>query len=89
MSYAEYRSWVEYSNLEPFGPYYEDLRAGQIAAAICNANRDVKVRSHPIMPSELVRWNAFHAQACMPQKPIYFDDLEKQSAAIESLFCAR
>lgn len=44
--------WMAYSDLEPFGPLREDLRAGVITAMVANAVRDPKKRREPFGPAD-------------------------------------
>jgi hypothetical protein len=58
MPHAELVEWAEYAALEPFGSHYEDLRAGTVAAAVCNVARDVEKAPQPFSPLDFVPWNA-------------------------------
>ena len=77
---AEYNQWLAYFEIEPFGPYFEDLRAGQIAAAIYNTTQTNRVD-----PSELTQWNALHRRQAGGE-PILHQDPEKQAAAVAAVF---
>lgn len=52
MSYREFLEWQMYFKKEPFGPQQEDLRAGVIAAAVINVNRD---KSNAVQPWDVMR----------------------------------
>lgn len=57
MPQAELQDWKRYAELEPFGSHYDDLRAGSIAAAVYNVNRDREKHPDPIGALELFEWN--------------------------------
>lgn len=50
---AQFREWLAYFELEPFGPAREDLRAGAIAAAVYNSSLGRKKGSRAIKPSDV------------------------------------
>ena len=58
MSHAELMDWAEYSGVEPFGSHYDDLRAGTVAAAVYNVNRDQEKHPGAFSPLEFTPWNA-------------------------------
>lgn len=62
MPMAELMQWAEFAALEPFGSHFDDLRAGSIAAATYNINRDPKQRSDPFEPLDFMPWNDLHGQ---------------------------
>ncbi len=78
----EYLAWVEYATVEPFGSYFDDLRAGQVAAAIYNVNRDPEKVPDPFKAGEFAAWNALHRRDVAPPDPILLDSPEAQSEAI-------
>lgn len=57
MSAAELAQWAEFHEIEPFGSHFEDLRAGTIASAVYNVNRDPKQRREPFAPLDFAPWN--------------------------------
>lgn len=48
ISSIEMAYWLAYYELEPFGPRRKDLRAGQIAALLYNANRGTNPLMEPM-----------------------------------------
>lgn len=82
MSAAEYADWVEFSQIEPFGPYYDDLRAAQISAVFCNVNRDPDKRPEPFQPAQFATWNALHRRNAQPQAALADDDPNVQTTAL-------
>ena len=53
MSAAEFRAWMAYYEIEPFGEERADLRAGILAATLVNINRRKgrkAVTAHELMP---------------------------------------
>jgi hypothetical protein len=82
MSRSEYAGWVEYAQVEPFGPYIDDLRVAQVVAAIYNVNRDSGKQPEPYAPSKFARWNTFHRRQAEPQMPLVEADANAQSEAI-------
>jgi hypothetical protein len=85
MPMAEFNQWVEFHKIEPFGPYFDDLRSASIAAAIYNVNRDPARAPEPIYPSQLVPWNALHRRYAEPEKPKEFSTPKDQEAAVLSM----
>lgn len=85
MPMAEYNQWVQFHEIEPFGPYFDDLRAASIAAAVYNVNRDPTKTPEPIYPSELAPWNALHRKHAAPKEPKKFSTPEQQQAAVVAL----
>lgn len=85
MPMAEFNQWVEFHKIEPFGPYFDDLRSASIAAAIYNVNRNPDKTPEPIYPSQLVPWNALHRQHAEPERPKEFSDAKQQELAILNL----
>lgn len=55
MSWEQFRGWLAYSQIEPFGEERGDLRAGIVASVIANVNRDPK------------KGKAFQAKDFMPR----------------------
>ncbi|MDR5801204.1 hypothetical protein [Caballeronia sp. LZ001] len=53
---AEFNEWLAYYQIEPFGTQMDDMRAGVIAAATYNVNRDSKKRPTPFGPSDVIPW---------------------------------
>lgn len=79
MPLAEYQSWCDYAQIEPWGSHFDDLRAGQICAVLGNAHRDSKQRSAPFVPLDFVPWNdAAHQQA----QPKTYADANAHTAAL-------
>ena len=85
MPMSELHQWAQYHAIEPFGPYFDDLRTAQIVAAIYNVNRDTKAHPDPISPSALVPWNALHARAAAPAQPVQMKTPEELEAAIVAM----
>lgn len=82
MPMTEFNQWVEFHKIEPFGPYFDDLRAASMAAAIYNVNRDPAKTPEPIYPSQLVPWNALHRRHAEPEKPKEFATPKDHEAAL-------
>ncbi|MDR6447485.1 hypothetical protein J2794_003601 [Paraburkholderia terricola] len=56
VSSAEFADWLAYHQIEPFGSQMDDLRAGAVAAAIYNVNRNTEKRPQPFGPSDVIPW---------------------------------
>lgn len=84
MSAAELAQWAEYADVEPFGSHFDDLRAGTIASAIYNVNRDPKTRPEPFDPLDLTPWNALRQPepAAPPAQPLDPDALSAKLDAV-------
>lgn len=84
MPMAELIEWSEFAALEPFGSHFDDLRAGSIAAATYNINRDPQQRSEPFAPLDFMPWNALHEQ--QQERPVLGAgmDAEQLSALIDA-----
>jgi hypothetical protein len=52
MSYEQFRLWQKYHEIEPSGPYRDDLRAGVIASTIVNVNK--KKSARPCQPGDFI-----------------------------------
>ncbi|AET90680.1 hypothetical protein BSFA1_10950 [Burkholderia sp. SFA1] len=76
---AEFAEWIAYHQIEPFGTQMEDLRAGVIAAATYNVNRDTKKRPEPLGPSDVIPWIGGLTKRDEPAAPILLDDPVAQS----------
>lgn len=85
MPMAELNQWAEFHAIEPFGPYFDDLRAATVAAAIYNVHRDHKTHPELIDPSALAPWNALHRKHCAPAKPKMYDSAKDHEAAIVAM----
>lgn len=85
MPMAEYNQWVKFHEIEPFGPYFDDLRAATIAAAVYNVNRDPAKTPEPVYPSQLAPWNALHRKHAQPAKPQEFATPQDHAAAVLAL----
>ncbi|CAD6536410.1 hypothetical protein LMG27952_03145 [Paraburkholderia hiiakae] len=77
VSSAEFTDWIAYSQIEHFGPQIDDLRAGVIAAAIYNVNRDSKKHPTPFGPSDVIPWLGL--DEVKASQPILLDDPVAQS----------
>jgi hypothetical protein len=53
MSVKQFRGWVEYAQLEPFGEERSDWRAGLITSAIYNVNMDTR-KHKPMEPTDFM-----------------------------------
>jgi len=86
VSSAEFTEWLAYYQLEPFGAYMDDLRAGAVTAAVYNGVRDVKKRPEPFGPADVIPWlNGFSSHA--QEEPVLLDDPVAQTAMLRaSLF---
>lgn len=82
MPQAELLEWQHYAELEPFGSHYDDLRAGQIAAATYNVNRDRDKHPSAFGPLDFAPWNDTQRQTPAPPESI---DPEAQSNALRQL----
>ena len=82
MSAPEYADWVEFAQIEPFGPYYDDLRAAQISAVFCNVNRDPEKQPEPFRSSQFAAWNALHRRNAQPQAVLADEDPNVQTDAL-------
>ncbi|SAK65381.1 hypothetical protein AWB80_03067 [Caballeronia pedi] len=75
---AEFTEWLAYHQIEPFGTQMEDLRAGVIAAATYNVNRDTRKRPEPLGPSDVIPWIGGLMKREEPE-PVLLDDPVAQS----------
>jgi hypothetical protein len=53
MSVKQFRAWVEYAQLEPFGEERSDWRAGLVTSAIYNVNMDTR-KHKPMEPADFM-----------------------------------
>jgi hypothetical protein len=53
---AEFNRWMAYAQIERFGPPWEDIRLGTVAAAIYNVQRDTKAHPEPFGASDVFSW---------------------------------
>lgn len=89
MPQAEYLGWVEYYHIEPWGSHYDDLRAGQIAAVVANANRDPSRTPEPFRPLDFVPWNNVGILDREERaRGAHGDDPAAAAAAIKAMFTA-
>lgn len=84
MPVAELMEWQSFFMLEPFGSHYDDLRMGNITAAIYNVNRDRKRLPEPFGPLDFTPWNDLSKKG-QDEKPILMSDPEAQSNALMNL----
>lgn len=86
MSAAELSQWAEFHDLEPFGSHFDDLRAGTVASAIYNVNRDTKLRRDPFAPLDFMPWNSLQQPDDTPPAPA---DPETLSAKLDAVLFGR
>lgn len=89
MPHAELIEWSEYSQIEPFGSHYDDLRAGTIAAAAYNIARDIEKRPEPFMPLDFTPWNSLSEGSAKGREPVFLEDPEAQSARFDLMIFGR
>lgn len=53
MSWEQFREWMYYAEVEPFGEERGDLQAGIVASVIANVNRDPK-KGKPFSPGDFM-----------------------------------
>ena len=53
----EFAYWLEYSQIEPFGAPYEDMRAGMVTSMLANINRDTATHPEPFGILDFVPWS--------------------------------
>jgi len=56
MPAEQYRSWLAYAEIEPFGEIQADLRAGAIARVVAEPNRDRDAHSAPFTVLDFIPW---------------------------------
>lgn len=83
MPLADLEQWKLYAQLEPFGSHYDDLRAGQVVAAVYNVNRDSAKHPAAFMPLEFMPWNDVQKELNKPKEEI--DDPAARSDQIRAL----
>jgi len=66
------QEWMEFEELEPFGPWRDNFHAGMIAATIANVNRNPKKNPQPVKISDF----------------FYVDTATQQERADQSLLSA-
>ncbi|WP_425199362.1 phage tail assembly protein T [Paraburkholderia tuberum] len=79
---------MAFSQVEPFGSHYDDLRAGVIASMLANVNRNTKVRREPFDALDFIPWNDHHRDA-ETAEPLLLDDPEAHSAMIDRMLFPR
>lgn len=84
MPIAEYLAWQEYAEVEPWGSHYDDLRAGIVAAAVYNVNRDTKKCPNPFTALEFTPWNSL-SDRVRSNEPILLEDAEAQSKLLDRM----
>jgi hypothetical protein len=78
----EFAEWLAFAEMEPFGAPFDDLRAGTIASAIYNVNRDFKARPEPFGALDFMPW-AQDGETPVDE-PIELDDDKAQSDLIRA-----
>lgn len=56
MSADQFRAWLEYASIEPFGEVQADLRAGTIARVMAEPNRDRSAHPTPFSILDFIPW---------------------------------
>lgn len=54
MSFAEFRDWQLFAELEPFGEERSDIRTASIVSTLANVNRDPKKRRQPYQMTDFL-----------------------------------
>lgn len=54
MPWSQFRTWLAYRRINPFGEQRGDLRSGIIASTIANCHRDPKRKPTPFRPSDFM-----------------------------------
>jgi hypothetical protein len=83
MPLADYEQWKLYAQLEPFGSHFDDLRSGQVVAAVYNVNRDIAKHPKGFMPLEFAPWN--DVQKTITEAPPEIEDPENRADRIRAL----
>lgn len=78
----EFAEWLAFSEFEPFGAPFDDLRAGTIASAIYNVNRNTEKRPEPFGALEFMSWA--RSGEAPADEPIELDDDKAQSDLIRA-----
>ncbi|WP_186107245.1 phage tail assembly protein T [Burkholderia gladioli] len=73
VSSAEFTDWIAFSQIEHMGSTMDDLRAGLVAAAIYNVNRNTEKHPTPFGPRDVVPWLS-SVQDKPEAEPVLFDD---------------
>ncbi|WP_321940045.1 hypothetical protein [Paraburkholderia sp. J8-2] len=86
VSSAEFVEWMAYSGLELFGPEADDLRAGTLAAAIYNVNRNSKRRPKPFGVIDVFPWFglASRPDTAKGDAPLLLPDPVEQTALMKA-----
>lgn len=84
VSSAEFTEWMAYSQIERFGPQMDDLRMGNVAAAIYNVNRDTKTRPDAFGPADIFGW-----MEQPKEEPRVIEDIDEYVLEIGALFGSR
>lgn len=56
MPVEQFRGWMEYASIEPFGEVQADLRAGAIARVVAEPNRDRSAHPAPFTVTDFIPW---------------------------------
>lgn len=56
MSAEQFRGWMEYASIEPFGEVQADLRAGTLARVMAEPNRDRSAHPAPFTVLDFIPW---------------------------------
>lgn len=56
MSAEQFRGWMEYASIEPFGEIQADLRAGTLARVMAEPNRDRSAHPAPFTVLDFIPW---------------------------------
>ena len=59
ISSQELAEWIAFYQVEPFGPYVDDLRFGISSTLFANANRDPKARRQPFTLADFMMSKGF------------------------------
>ncbi|WP_084909057.1 phage tail assembly protein T [Burkholderia ubonensis] len=84
VSSAEFTEWMAYSQIERFGPQMDDLRMGNVAAAIYNVNRDTETRPDAFGPADIFGW-----MEQPREEPRVIEDTDEYVLEIGALFGSR
>jgi hypothetical protein len=89
VSSAEFTEWMGYRQIEPFGTEMDDLRAGVLAAAVYNVNRDVKKRPEPFAAADVIPWLGGLSKEVEPEPVLFADPVAQTNLLRAALFGAR
>lgn len=80
--------WIAFYNLEPFGAFQDEFRAGMVTSMIANTARDEKEKPKPFQPADFMR-EIFAEEIQLPPEIDPVEKLKKLSNIFSSFGAKR